>query len=278
MKKPLVLCIVIILMESLTLSAQETWSNGKALNLPFKKYGISFGNSYEFNGIRINFADKNVKRINGLNVTFWIKKFKNNDAVVNGISLGIIPTAGSMQPINIGLFGVGTSSNNLNGLSIGGIVIGSGGNINGLSLSGIVTMADGKKSVISGIAISGLGIGAAQAINGLAIAGISIGTEGNINGVASCIGYLSCPKKFRGIGVTLGYLESNNHMGIAIAGCAKTNQMHGLSIALYNKTKELHGIQFGLINYAKNNPKGLRVLPFINMHLRKNQNISKKDE
>jgi hypothetical protein len=77
MKKTLVLCIVIALAESFTLSAQETRSNGKALNLPFKKYGISIGNSYEFNGIRINFADEDVKRINGINFTFWLSKFKN---------------------------------------------------------------------------------------------------------------------------------------------------------------------------------------------------------
>ena len=46
----------------------------------------------------------------------------------------------------------------------------------------------------------------------------------------------------------------------------KTNQMNGISIALYNRTKELHGVQFGLLNYTENNPKGLRILPFINLH------------
>jgi hypothetical protein len=55
-----------------------------------------------------------------------------------------------------------------------------------------------------------------------------------------------------------------------MAGYANTDQFHGLSIALYNRTKELHGIQVGLLNFAGNNTKGLRMLPFINLHLKKN--------
>lgn len=267
MIKSLMLIIAILLMGGFHLSAQDTSSNGKALNFPVNKYGISIGNSYEFTGIRINFADENVKLVNGLNVTFWFKFAKNQNAVVNGISIGVIPTAGSMQYINLGLLGVGTA-HNLNGVSICGFVVGSGGNINGLSLSGLITRAAGSQEgegIISGIAISGLGIGA-NAINGLAIGGLAVGTDGDINGIATSLAYIYCEKDFRGIAVTGGYLESEIFKGIAIAGYAKTNQMNGISFALYNRTKELHGVQFGLLNYTENNPKGLRILPFINLH------------
>ena len=267
MKKSFTLVIVILLMGELHISAQDTLTNGKALNFPTAKYGVSIGNSSEFNGIRINFADENVKRINGLNITFWLKHAKNEYAVVNGISLGVIPTAGTMQFVNLGLLGVGTD-NNLNGVSVGGLVVGLGGNINGLSISGLITMADGDKSVISGIAISGIGIGANKAINGLALGGITVFTEGgDINGVASSLAWIYAEKNFRGLAVTVGYLGAEIFKGVAIAGYAKTDQMNGLSIALFNRTKELHGVQFGLINYAKNNPKALRILPFINLHL-----------
>jgi len=266
MKKLLMLNIVIILMGGSHLSAQDSLSNGKALNFPARKYGISIGNSYEFTGIRINFADENVKIVHGLNITFWLKGFKNQNAVVKGISVGVIPTGGTMWPINLGVLGTG-GAHNLFGLTVGGLVVGAGGNIKGLSVSGVVTMADGDKSVISGVAISGIGIGAHKAINGLVVGGLAVGTDGDINGVASSLACISCGKNFQGIAVTGGYLESEMFKGVAIAGYAKTNQMHGLSIALYNSTKELHGIQFGLMNYAENNPKGLRMLPFINLHL-----------
>ena len=256
---------VILLIGGSHLSAQDSLSNGKALNFPFKKYGISIGNSYEFTGIRINFADENVKRINGLNVTFWLKR-SNQNAVVNGISIGVIPTGGTMWPINLGVLGTG-AAHNLYGLTLGGLVIGAGGNINGLCVSGLVTMATESNQVISGIFISGIGIGAHKAINGLAIGGLAVGTDGDINGVCSSLAYIYAGKNFRGLSVTTGYLDSEMFKGVAIAGYAKTNQMHGLSIALYNRTRELHGVQFGLLNYAENNPKGLRMLPFINLHL-----------
>lgn len=267
MKKSLMLIIAILLMVGFHLSAQNTSSNGKALNFPANKYGISIGNSYKFTGIRINFADENVKIVNGLNVTFWFKFAKNQNAVVNGISIGVIPTGGSMQYINLGLLGVGTS-HNLNGVSFAGTVVGSGGNINGLSISGLITRAAGSQEgegIFSGIAISGIGL-LANGINGLAIGGLAVGTDGDINGVATSLAYIYCEKDFRGIAVTGGYLESEFFNGIAIAGYAKINQMNGISIALYNRTKELHGVQFGLLNYTENNPKGLRILPFINLH------------
>lgn len=266
MKESLILIIAILLMGGFNLSAQDNLSNGEALNFPVKKYGISIGNSYEFSGIRINFADENVKIVNGLNVTLWFKFAKNQNAVVNGISIGVIPTAGSMQYINLGLLGVGTA-HNLNGASIGGAIVGSGGNINGLSISGLITHASGDdKSVISGIAISGIGLRAQKAINGLAFGGLAVLTDGDINGVATSLAYTYCGKKFNGLSVSSGYLESEIFNGIAVAGYAKTNQMNGISIALYNRTKELHGVQFGLLNYAENNPKGLRILPVINLH------------
>lgn len=87
MKKSLVLSIVILLMGGFHLSAQDTLSNRKALNFPAKKYGISIGNSHEFTGIRINFADENVKTVNGLNITFWLKMFKKGLRILPIINL-----------------------------------------------------------------------------------------------------------------------------------------------------------------------------------------------
>jgi hypothetical protein len=264
---PRILCIIaILLLGGSNLFARDSSSNGKALNFPAKKYGISIGNSHEFTGIRINFADENVKRINGLNVTFWLRLFKNKNAIVNGISVGIIPTGGTLRPVNLGVLGTGTSQN-LSGLSLGGVVIGATGNIKGLSVSGLVLMADGHKSVISGIAMSGIGLGCGNTINGLAIAGLALGADVDINGVTSSLAYIGCKNRYQGLAVTGGYLDSKMFKGVAIAGFSKTNQLHGLSIGLYNRTKELHGIQLGFVNYAGNNPKGLRMLPFINLHL-----------
>lgn len=267
MKKSFFISICILLMSSSYLHSQDNLPNRKSICFPTKKYGISIGNSHEFNGIRINFADENVKIINGLNITFWFRKFQNENAVVNGISIGVMPVAGSMQPINIGLIGVGTAKNNLNGFSFGGILVGSVGNINGLCVSGLITMADGANSVISGLVLSGIGIGAHEAINGLALGGLAVGTDGYINGVASSLTYISAKDNFKGLAVTAGYLNSKIFSGLAIAGYTNTTQMNGISFALFNRTKELHGVQLGLLNFAANNPKSLKLIPLINFHL-----------
>ena len=41
----------------------------------------------------------------------------------------------------------------------------------------------------------------------------------------------------------------------------------GLSIGLVNYSAQLKGVQLGLLNYAGNNPRWLRLLPLINIHL-----------
>lgn len=250
-------------------SAQDTAGNGKALNIPSEKYGLSIGNSHEFNGIRINFADRDVKKINGLNITFWLRKAQNQEAIVNGVNVGVIPTAGAMGPVNIGLLGIGSSPGNSNGITIAGFVIGGGGNINGLSLSGIMTMADGRSSEISGVAIAGIGLGAHKAINGLAIAGLGLGSDENINGLAASLFYIKGGVKVNGAAFTAGYMETGILNGLATACYAKTNKTNGISLAVYNRSNELHGIQLGLLNYAGNNRKGLRMLPLINLHFGK---------
>jgi hypothetical protein len=43
-------------------------------------------------------------------------------------------------------------------------------------------------------------------------------------------------------------------------------EQHGLTIGLLNIARHLNGVQFGLINYAKNNPRGLKLLPIVNAH------------
>ncbi len=48
----------------------------------------------------------------------------------------------------------------------------------------------------------------------------------------------------------------------------KFNQkMSGISIGLLNTTSQLRGVQLGLLNYAGNNPRWLRLLPLVNLHL-----------
>lgn len=43
----------------------------QSLNIPAKTWGLSFGNSRNFAGLRFNFRDRNVEKIYGINITLW---------------------------------------------------------------------------------------------------------------------------------------------------------------------------------------------------------------
>jgi len=277
----LIFTLTILFSTIVNISAQDTLSNGNALNIPTKKYGISIGNSYEFNGIRINFADNNVKRINGLNITFWVNNYiawEHKDqaysSTINGISIGVLPTGGTLQPINLGLFRV-AAEKKLNGLSISGLNVRSNGDINGIAIGGLAIKSE---SVLSGISIAGFGIGGMNGINGLTLGGVGISSsKSNINGIAGAIGFIHSRGKINGLGISCIYITANTFNGLAIASITKTKKTNGLSVALYNKTEELHGVLLGLWNYAKNNPKGLKKLPLLNFHFGRNRTEENKE-
>lgn len=245
MKKLLISLISIFSIAIRPTFAQDTAGCSNSFDLPTQGCGISFGNSTQFSGVRFNFADKHVAQINGINITFWLKLYQNQEAVVNGLSLGIIPTGGSMQPVNIGVLGVG-AHHNLYGLNLTGGVLGASGNISGLSLCGLFLFAERS----SGLTIAGLSARTRRCINGIVLGGFVVGTEGNIRGAA----------------FTCGYLGAGHFSGLAVAGYANIKQMTGISIALFNHAKELHGLQIGILNNAENNSSWCRWLPLVNMN------------
>lgn len=57
----------------------------KFLDLGVKNNGISIGNSAIYNGLRLNLWDKNVSKINGVNLAGM-----SRDSILNGIAIGIL--------------------------------------------------------------------------------------------------------------------------------------------------------------------------------------------
>jgi hypothetical protein len=260
---PRILCVLILLVTiGFTLFAQDSLSagNGKALNLPFRKYGLSIGNSRNFNGVRINFRDKDVQHINGLNLTGWTRDYGANEFVY-GLNIGIIPSTRLSNGITFGLFGSGGEC--LNGLAYGTVAVGTK-TVHGISIAGFVNASAGN---IAGISFAGVYLFTHKSINGIAISVPFIHAEENINGFAIDVGYIKSQKKFNGMAVTAGYLNSATFKGVSFSGYSRSESMVGLSVALFNQTSELRGLQVGLLNYAGNNKKGLRMLPFFNVHL-----------
>ncbi len=215
-----------------------------SLNFPSKTSGISIGNSKVFNGLRLNFWDRNVERINGTNLTLW-RTGQNKRAIVHGLSLGTLPEAGHMRGIQLGIVGVAAESE-LRGISFGILGIGSGGKICGVGIGGLGVGANemlkgifigglgtGSGGEIKGIALGLLGVGAGSDITGITLGGLGAGGSGNITGVT--IGGLGAGASGNITGITIGGLGAGageNIRGITIggigAGCGK--ELHGIAI------------------------------------------------
>jgi hypothetical protein len=114
----------------------------QSLDIPSKKWGLSFGNSKEFTGLRFNFRDVRVRRIVGVNATLWQPRKDNKDAVIEGLSLGLIPGGGEMTGVQIGILGP-AAERTMTGLNIGLVGAGSGEDMTGINIGG-VGMGAGK--------------------------------------------------------------------------------------------------------------------------------------
>ena len=186
---------------------------------------------------------------------------------LSGIFFGRIGAGAgrNMKGITIGGVGAGAGGN-MKGIAIGGIGAGAGGNMTGFAGSLVGVGAGGD---VRGIVVSGIGAGAGGTLRGLAVGGLGVGAPrvrgialGLNAGGADVVGGVVAPVYFtiRDDGSEGGYVK-----GVTLSSWNDIRgEQHGLSIGLLNTAWDLHGWQVGLLNYARNNPKGLRLLPLFN--------------
>ena len=99
----IILAIIIITLPLISIFCQ-------GFNIPARRWGLSFGNSTRFDGIRFNLVDKDIEKINGINFNVWgAKDDSRQTGTVNGISIGIPAAIGTnyRNGINIGILGAG---------------------------------------------------------------------------------------------------------------------------------------------------------------------------
>ncbi|MBD3334971.1 MAG: hypothetical protein GF355_05600 [Candidatus Eisenbacteria bacterium] len=269
-------------------------AGAESLDLGVSGYGISLGNSRSFNGLRINAVDDHVQRVNGINLTLWRAK-DNDGAEMNGLLVGLVgPDGGDVNGVAAGLVGVGAAER-LRGAAIGGVGVGAP-HVTGIAVGGIGL---GATERLLGIGIGGIGVGAGERLQGLAFGGLAVGAGSDLQGVAFgglavgagrrlqgiAIGgaAVGAGQHLEGLGVTPGMIGATRITGAALSGlylrskrvtglatgayCRVTGRMAGLSIGLLNDAGILNGLQLGVVNIARNNPKGLQVLPLLNFHV-----------
>lgn len=319
--------------------------HAQSLDLTVSDYGLSIGDSRRVNGIRLNFRDRRMERVNGMNLTLW-EPIDPVFGEVRGFAVGL-PTTGAREiaGIGIGLFGV-SAEQSIRGIAVGGLGAGSGRDVVGISLGGLGVgsgrdlagvmiggLGAGSGRDVKGLAVGGLGVGSGRDVLGVMIGGLGVGSGGDFTGVG--IGGLGIGAGGSSTGILIGGVgvgAGGDITGIAISGIGTgaggtirglvvsgaaagapairgvmlsglaaggedvvgavvapayfrvgdggrfkgasvsafnyiKGEQHGLAIGILNIARRLNGVQLGLINYARNNPRGLKLLPIINVHL-----------
>ena len=239
--------------------------------------GISLGNSPSWKGLRVNFSDCGINEITGINITLW-KSGRNPGSIVKGISMGLAPSAGTLQGLSLGLMAV-SAKQELSGINIGGLAVESEGDIWGINLGGLATVA-GKN--LMGLNFGGLATVSEGEITGLNFNGLATVAESEITGLNSALfasvskkgitglnftGFMVDTPKINGMNVSLGWTDVHDLNGLSISGFNQIRgSQSGLVIGLLNIAGELNGVQIGLLNIAWNNSGLAKILPFVNWH------------
>ena len=237
-----------------------TFAKGPGFGIPSKKWIIGFGNSPVFSGIRFNFKDQNVEKINGISFTVWQPKEDDGDGVVNGISVGVPLAGGTAERngINLGIGGI-SANNSLKGLNLGGLGAGAGQSVKGINLGGLgigageelsgINLAGiglGSGGTVTGFNFGGIGIGAGNTLKGINIGGIGVGSGGDVKGL-----------NIGGIGVGAG--DDLTGINIGGIGMGAGNTAKGINLAGIGvgAGEEIIGLNVAVIGVGAPSVKGI---------------------
>ena len=252
---------------------------GWALNLGVYQVGVSLGNSSRWNGVRINFSDRAVREVNGVNLTLWRPR-QNRFATYRGVSVGLAPHGRELIGLSVGLAGViaeratrgmtvaglGAVSNGdmmgvhlaglgvvsqggMYGLNVAGLGAVSQGDMVGINIAGLGTVAQGR---MFGINVSGLGTVAEGSMRGLNVAGLGVVAIRGVTGIAATLGGIESREFVRGFAVAGYRVKSPRVQGFVVpVAWLRATQLDGGSISVYNQVGEQHGLVIGVVNYAR---------------------------
>jgi hypothetical protein len=152
----------------------------QVIDLTVHNTGLAIGDKPRVNGLRINFRDRYLDRVNGVNVTIW-SPYEPPTGVVNGFAIGLPATgAKAITGISVGALGVG-AQNSIHGLGIGGAGVGAGGELRGIMLGGIGVGSGGG---ITGLSVGLIGVGSGGSMRGIHLGGVGVGSGGELTGIS----------------------------------------------------------------------------------------------
>ncbi len=251
--------------------------SAQSLDIPSPRWGVSFGNSRDFSGLRFNYRDRDVVRIRGVNITLWAPYDKDdNGSLIEGLSFGAVPGGGTLKGVQVGVLGVAAmkdargislgllgvgAGNSMIGLSLGGLGAGAGEDIIGINVGGL-GLGAGRDVV--GVNFGGLGLGAGRNMIGLNIGGLGLGAGGRLSGVNVAGLGLGAGTVLSGISVAGLGAGAPEIRGIVLAGVATGGKyVRGLMAAIgcnmIVDAGELSGAALAAVNWFKGTQTGLAI-------------------
>jgi hypothetical protein len=210
--RPIGLALFALAVSAPTAVAQEP---RRSLDIGINKVGLSIGDSREWTGVRLNFRDRYLERVTGVNATIWTVR-EGGVGEVTGIALGLPRTGGrNVTGIAVAAFGAGATQR-FTGIGVGGLGIGAGQEMRGAAIGGLGVGSGGN---VTGLAIGGLGAGAGGSVRGIVLGGLGAGAGSRFDGIG--IGGLGVGAGEGGSGIVIGGLGAGfggDFTGIGIGG------------------------------------------------------------
>lgn len=251
----------------------------QGLDLTVNHVGIAIGDVPRVTGLRLNYRDRNLEWVNGINATIW-SPYGEGSGTVRGLALGLPLTgAASIDGVATGIFGVGArdrirgigvaplgigAGGTLEGLMIGGLGAGSGAGMTGIGVGGL---GIGSGGPLRGLFVGGLGVGGGGSVDGIVIGGLGAGVGGHLRGLA--IGGLGVGSGGSAEGIMIGGLgvgAAGEVKGLAIGGLAvgSGTRVHGLAIGgLGVGAPRIDGIAISALGAGAQDAKGALIAPWV---------------
>lgn len=281
------------------LAVAHTTAGAGGLGIPTSHAGLGIGNLRDFTGVRLNWQDRDVQRVDGLNITVWAPAGDNGGAyrglglhlvgaggdVFEGIHLSGLGLAAEERARGIFISGLGMGGGDVAGIMVAGLGIGAD-RVRGLALAALGVGAENLRGIavaglgvgaedVTGLVIGGLGVGADDA-SGIMIGGLGVGGEDlrglfvgglgvggkSLQGLA--MGGAVKTEAATGVALGVAYQRTDVLYGVSTGIYNRADEAHGLMIGLVNQADVLHGVQIGLVNHVGSGPAAARWLPVIN--------------
>ncbi len=246
---------------AVVLGAPSSRAAAQSLDLTVNDAGLSIGDSRRVVGVRLNFRDRRMEEVIGLNATIWAPYDDAVGDAVRGIALEL-PVAGArtITGLAAGLVGVGAEGR-MSGIGVASIGVGAGGDLAGVMLGGGGVGSGGE---ITGIALGGLGAGAGGSVRGILAGGLGAGVGGGVTGFTMAGLGVGVGGHARGILVGgLGAGVGGSTRGLAAGGLGPGIGGDATGLTLAGVGGTARGLTVAGLGVGASRPRGLTIAPAI---------------